>query len=509
MRYLPLLMAILVAVGCSKPVEVPEAEAGHSDDESGHVVELDEEQVRLAGIETRPASVQLMRASIKVPGVVTSTARGRAVVTPPVPGRVVSIAVSLGDTVKQGERLAVIESPELAQSWAGIADAERQRDAARASLNEAEAEVQLAKAKEAAARGNLARQRQLAHAGAFSQAPLQQAQSNLSDAQSELLSIQKEQASHLGVVRSLESLYQDGIVSKAEFDAAKLELQQDEIKLDRARARVDAAKAALEREKNIAARDLLSAKEVQAAEAEVRSSALEVASAKVRVGSARASVASAEGLISNARSVYHSNTAGGSASVGQVSLVAPISGNITHLDITKGQAVDRTTALMEVENLTSVWVTANVPERDSIKARKGSRVRVTVPSLGDREFSGIVQIVTDRVDPKTRSIAVQCLVTETFGLLKPEMFANVHLAVGAGNEALAVPSEAVVTEGETNFLFIKDDHGFERVEVTLGKRSEGLVEVKSGIKEGDLVVVKGAFVLASELKKGELKGHEH
>ncbi len=171
---------------------------------------------------------------LQVPGTVSSTDKGRAVVTPPVAGRVVSISARLGDTVRQGQVLATIESPELSQAWSAIADATRLRDAAKSDVEQARSEVQLSQAKLSAAKTSLTRQRQLAQAGAFSQAPVQQAQSELNDAQSELLSIQKEQASHAEQVRRLENLYRDGIVSKSELEAARLELQQDQIKLDRA-----------------------------------------------------------------------------------------------------------------------------------------------------------------------------------------------------------------------------------------------------------------------------------
>lgn len=482
-----------------------EGEGEHKEGE----VHLDAEQTKLAGIEAQDVGYRFMQSSIGVPGVVNSTTKGRAVVTPPVAGRVVTISAALGSKVRQGQVLAVIESPELAQTWSGIADAERSRDAAAASLREAKSEVNLSIAKLSAAKTNQTRQRDLAKAGAFSQAPVQQAQSELNDAQSELLSIQKEQASHAEVVRRLENLYRDGIVSKAELDAAKLELQQDQIKLDRAKVRVDSAKATYEREKNIASRGLLNAKELQAADADVKSAQLELDRARIRVRSAEATVESANLAISNARSVYKANTAGGSASVGRVNLVAPIAGTITHLDITKGQAVDRTQVLMEIENLSSVWVTANVPEQDAAKVRKGASVSITVSAMKEREFTGVVQIVGDRVDPKTRSIPVQCLVTGSLGELKPDMFATVNLPYGPGTQSLAILQTSLVREGTENFVFVKSGDHYQKTLVTLGTQSEGFVSIKSGLKEGESVVTKGAFILNSQLKKDELKGHEH
>ena len=508
MKVWPLLLALALA-GCSAPQPVAKEEHGHEEShaEEGHVV-LDAEQEKLAGIETTPVSSRLIQASLDVPGIVNATTKGHAVVTPPVAGRVVTIEVALGETVRQGQVLATLESPELAQAWSSIADAERSRDAASAALRESKSEVDLATAKHTAAQANLARQRELANAGAFSQAPLQQAQSELNDAQSELLFLQKEQASHADVVRRLENLYRDGIVSRADLEAARLELQQDQIRLERANARVANAKATFDREKNIASRGLLNAKELQVAEADVKSAQIEVDRARIRLRSAEAALANATKGVANARATYQS-TGAGRGSVGRVALTAPISGVVTQLAVTKGQAVDRTQALMTVEDLASVWVTANVPEADAAKVTAGATVRVSVAALPGRSFEGVVQVVGSRIEAKTRTVPVQCLVSGAAGALKPEMFATVHIASGPGEEALSILKTAIVKEAGKTYVFVRHDDGYQRVEVETGQEDGDHVAVKNGLKVGDVVVTKGGFVLQSELKKDELKGHEH
>lgn len=514
-----LLLACTVLAGCgsnSSQAKVDDhgnaGESAHSGEPAGQQegeVHLSDEARKIAGIETVEVRIEDFQQFLQVPGTVSSTDKGKAVVTPPVAGRVISISARLGDTVRQGQTLAVMESPELSQAWSMIADATRLRDAARSDVQQAKSEVSLSEARLSAARINLTRQRDLAKAGAFSQAPVQQAQNDLNDAQSELLSVQKEQASHAEQVRRLENLYRDGIVSKSELEAARLELQQDQIRLDRANAKIESAKAAYEREKNIASRGLLNAKEIQVAEAEVKSSELELERTRIKVRSTESALANANRAIANAQAVYRSNSGSGASSVGRVSLVAPISGVVTHLDVTKGQAVDRTQVLLEVENLRSVWVTANVPERDAEKVRKGATVSIQVASLPDREFRGIVQIVGTRVDPKTRSIPVQCLVTETNGQLKPDMFGKVFIGTGKPRPSLVIPASALVIESGKSYVFVKRGEAFEKQEVILGDRNADSVVVASGIEDGATIASKGAFILASEQKNDELKGHEH
>ena len=509
MKNSALLLLALVLTGCGKGGgnSEPEAAAPTASQVSKNI-ELSADAQKIAEIETQPVVYQMVQDGLDVPGVVNSTTNGRAVVTPPVAGRVLAIKVQLGERVSQGQTLAVIESTELAQTWSSVAQAKQARDAAIAQLNESVSEAELASAKLTASNTNLIRQRELAKAGAFSQAPLQQAKSELNDAQSDLLGTQKEFATHSESLRRTESLFKDGLVAKTDLDQARLEVQQDQIRLERDRARVESAKATFERESSISQKGLLNAKEVQSAEAEVRAAKIEVQTAQIKVRSASAAKANAETAITNAQATYRASSGSGSASVGQVALVAPISGTVTHLDITRGQAVERTQVLLEVENLNSVWVTANVPEKDAAKVQVNAPITVTVAALPGREFQGFVQIVGGHIESKTRSIPVQCLIASSGGALVPDMFATVHLGVGTSVRRLTVPKSAIVSEDRKAFVFVKVDGKFEKREVALGSAMGESIAVKSGLKEGEVVAAKGAFVLQSESKKDELKGDE-
>lgn len=550
--YLPIILALAIAAGCAKQEAhaegdghdhgaeasaaaksetSPRDESGHGDDGHAHEEEqkpapkdehaageedhsaepitLTEGQKAIAGIEVQKVAIRQIQPSITVPGTIASTTTGRAVVTPPVAGRVISLSVSLGQTVTRGQTLAVIESTELAEAWSRIAEASRSRDEANARVRESENQVQLATAKLTASRQTLARQREFAAAGAFNQAPLQQAQSEVNEAQSELLSAQKEEASHADQLRRLEILFRDGLVSKSDLDAARLDVQQDAIRVNRASSRVSAAKVTYDREKRIAERGLLNSREVQTAAADTRSASLELERARGALRSSRELVGSAQRAVANAQATYRTFAGGAQASGGRVNLVAPLTGVISRFDVTRGQAVDRTQALFEVENLGKVWAVAQVPERESANLRKGARVMVSTASVPGRFFSGMVQIVSSRIDPKTRTLAVQCLLENPGSLLKPEMFVSIQLMRGMSRNVLAVPSSAIVTDAGKSYLFVKDGEGFARHEVSLGLVSAGFTEVLSGIEENEAIAVKGAFILKSQQKKDELKGHEH
>lgn len=505
------ILLALILVGCAKQAGEADVKAHPHDEGAGHDegrVELTEEAQRLANIQVEAVRSEKVQPSIVVPGTVSSTDRGRAIVTPPVPGRVISISVRLGDQVRQGQTLAVIESPELSQAWSSVAEASRLRDSASTDVEQAYATVQLAEAKCRASKAHLARQRSFAKAGAFSQIPLQQALNDMNDAQSDLLSLQEEYTSHSAQFRRLNSLFREGIVAKAEVEGSRLELQQDEIRLSRAKARVETAKASYDREKGIASGGLLNAKELQSAEAEVTESQLELSRAKIHVKASVAQLESAKKAVANALALYRSTSGAGIARLGRVELLAPIPGTITHVDVTQGQAVERTQVLLEVENLSSVWVTASIPERDAQKVQPEAQVWVTVPSLPGREFRGAVQIVGARVDSKTRSIPAHCLIVSPERLLKPDMFASVRIGLGKHLTGITVPRTALVEVDRSQVVFRKRGSAFERVEVTVGERIGDRVVVTTGLSKGDEIASQGSFVLKSELMKDELKGHE-
>ncbi len=484
----------------SKPEEAPKSA------DSAKPIELSLDAQRNGGIETQPAGTQMMQETIKVTGTVSSTGKGRALVTPPVGGRIVAIQAQLGERVRQGQTLAVIESSELATAWASIAEARRSRDVAASELEQARSESELEASKLSAASVSLKRQSALAKAGAFSQAPLQQAQSELNDSQSGLLSSQKDASFKGEQLRRMENLFKDGLVSKVDLETARLELQQADIAVDKATAKVEIAKSTFVREKSISSQGLLNAREIQAASAEVRSAELEMKRGGIRIRSAQAALASAEHAVSNAQTTYRTFSGGGASSAGRANLVAPIAGTLTTVNVTRGQAVDRTQPVMEIEDLSAVWVTASVAEKDISKLRVGDSCTVTTPSRPGREFRGTVQVMGSDLDAKTRTLPIQCLMSGVNGALNPQMFATVLLRFGPSSSAVIVPKTAVVNDGAEAFVFIKSGQKFEKRGVKTGRSDGANLEIRSGLKAGEQVAAKGAFVLTSESKKDELKG---
>lgn len=484
---------------------------GHEEESShaGDPIELTDEQRDLAKIETQKASFSVAPLGISAPGSISVITGQSAAVTPSASGRLSELKVTLGQKVAKGQVLGALESSELAEAYSRITSAVQAHDEAKARVKDEENQVKLSQAKAASAEQTLKRQKEFAEAGAFSQAPLQAARSELNEAESELLGNQKEQASHADQLRRMESLYREGLVSRLELEAARLEAQQDVIKVDRAKSRVSLARAAFTREEGIAKRGLLNSREVQTAEADLRSAKLEWERAKSVLQSSRERLGSSQKAAANAQAFYQAVSGGTGASGGRARLVAPISGVVTQVEATKGQAVDRTQTLIVIENLESVWATAQVSEREASLVRLGMTANITSQSHPGRSFAGNVQVIGSRIDPKTRSLPVQCLITNAEGRLKPGMFIQSFIQLDRGLRVLSVPSSAVVLEDQEAFVFVLEGGKFTRHPVILGREFEGRHEILKGLEEGDEVAIKGAFILNSQAKKEELKGHEH
>ena len=129
---------------------------------------------------------------------------------------------------------------------------------------------------------------------------------------------------------------------------------------------------------------------------------------------------------------------------------------------------------------------------------------ISVASYPDEQFEGLVTYIGATVDEKTRTVKVRAEINNRHEKLKPGMFAKVLLLHQSDtmNSSPVVPMETVQTDGQRHFVFVPLNEGyFLRRDVTLGARVDGYVKVISGLSRNDKVVVKGGFLLKSELMK--------
>lgn len=196
-------------------------------------------------------------------------------------------------------------------------------------------------------------------------------------------------------------------------------------------------------------------------------------------------------------------------------VVAPISGQVVEREVTLGELVrpDRD-ALLVIADLSTVWVIADVPEARIGDVGVGSTARVRIAALKGRVLEGSVTYIAPALDPNTRSAKVRIEVKDDTGTLRPGMFAQATLmpAQSEGVEkVLAIPEEAVQTVEGGPAVFVPvegEPNTFAKRSVQVGPVIGGMVQVYSGLEEGNDVVISGSFILKAELGKAGA-AHEH
>jgi cobalt-zinc-cadmium efflux system membrane fusion protein len=190
-------------------------------------------------------------------------------------------------------------------------------------------------------------------------------------------------------------------------------------------------------------------------------------------------------------------------------LRAPFPGVVTELDAAEGESISPEQALLSVSDLSRVWVTGNVYEKDLSRVQVGQEAQVTAAAYPGEIFSGKITTIGDVVNPNTQTIPLRCEIENPEGRLKLGLFVTMDAPTGERKTALTVPSSAIQQFGDSVAVFVKTgDNEFEKRIVQIGRKSGSDVEVTAGLSAGDLVVTQGSFQLKSEIQKAEIATEE-
>jgi cobalt-zinc-cadmium efflux system membrane fusion protein len=191
-------------------------------------------------------------------------------------------------------------------------------------------------------------------------------------------------------------------------------------------------------------------------------------------------------------------------------LRSPIAGWVVDRKVTPGQVVKAEEELFMVADTSTLWCFVQIPEKDLPIVKTGSPVIIKVSSLPQDEFTGTIDYIAAMVEKATRMTRARVRVGNSKGELKAGMFATIMVTSGS-RTALNVLDTAMLSSGADQYVFIEQDPGLylKRV-IKPGLKAGGRQEVLEGLKEGERVVVQGAFTLKSELEKESLEAeHGH
>ena len=259
-----------------------------------------------------------------------------------------------------------------------------------------------------------------------------------------------------------------------------------------ARTRLTQAQRELQRARNLLEVGAAPRRRVEEAETAVQLAQQEVASAEQQ-----ARVAQQQVKLSN-ESVARVDP------VRTFPLVAPVTGTISTVSAATGQQVEAGTELLNIVNLSTVLLEAQVFERDLAAVRDSGRATYTSPALGDEVYrigeggDGRLVSIGQSVDSQTRTVPVIFEVPNPSNRLREGVFVEITLDTSGGNSVLTVPKQAVVVEQGQTFVFVFDGgERFERRPVRLGAEGQDYFEVQQGLAAGDRVVTEGIYQLRS------------
>ena len=188
-------------------------------------------------------------------------------------------------------------------------------------------------------------------------------------------------------------------------------------------------------------------------------------------------------------------------------LVAPVSGIVLEKDVVEGQRVTPGARLYRIADLSTVWVEGEVFEQDLQFVDVGSQAHIEVTAYPGEHMMGTVSFVYPTVEVASRTNRVRVSVPNPGLRFKPGMFATVFFEVAAIRDEIAVPLEAVIVTGERNLVFVRDETGLLMPhEVVLGARAGDLVQILSGLAEGETIVASANFLIDAESRLGATGG---
>ncbi len=269
--------------------------------------------------------------------------------------------------------------------------------------------------------------------------------------------------------------FSDGqIVLKGDL-LVELEDAEEEAQLEEARANLTEAQQQFERTQDLASRGSATASDLDAQQR--------------RLNEARSRLAVAEARLKDRK------------------VRAPFDGVLGLREVSEGSFLTPQTVITTIDAVQKMNLDFDVPERFLATLKSGLQVEAHVEAFPSQTFPGIVRTVDSRVDPATRLVTVRAEINNEDLLLRPGMLMIVRL-ISNRWQGLSVPEEAIVPTGGKTYAFVVRDGVSERVEVKLGIRRPGYVEVTEGLSEGDLVVTEGTFRLGRGETPVRLRGED-
>jgi membrane fusion protein, heavy metal efflux system len=191
-------------------------------------------------------------------------------------------------------------------------------------------------------------------------------------------------------------------------------------------------------------------------------------------------------------------------------LRSPFTGTVIEKHAILGELADPEKSLFTIADLSTLWIEADLYEKDLGRVKAGSAAEIEVAAYPDIVFRGKLTYVSDVMDAKTRTVKARIEVPNAERRLKPQMFANARIGTTTQREVIALPVDAVTLIEGRSSVFVQEHDAFEARVVSTGDRLGEMLVITGGLAPEDRVVVEGTFALKARMLKSALgEGHAH
>jgi RND family efflux transporter MFP subunit len=448
--------------------EIARSERDSEGSETPDVITFEQGKWKAAGLRTEPAVSAPLLETLSRPGRVVM--KRMATLSPMVEGIIADVRVNIGQNVKAGDELLVLDSKELGQAKLDLAKARLGLTIAAAqhdwvqSVNKNTTELLQAMAQNTSIADIDKR---------FAGRPI-------GDWRQQLVTAYSRRGRTETQLRSLEKLQGQGAVGEAALRAARGEYETAEAAFQAQREEI-----AFQNQQQLRS----TAQKLREAEGQVNVAETYL----LMVGYRKDEIAAMDPLKDGAR-------------VGHYPLRAPFDGTILPPPPHLGERASPQAPVLKLADLSQVWVQADVTESDLpvVNGLSGKKITFSGPGLAGMREAKVFH-VGDVVDDSTRTIALRALAANADRRLRPGMFVQVQLHHGPDDAVVQLPSSAILRHAGETFVFVpRDDEKFEKVVVRLGRANADHVEIVAGVAAGQPVVVEGGFALKTEMLRASL-----
>jgi membrane fusion protein, heavy metal efflux system len=292
------------------------------------------------------------------------------------------------------------------------------------------------------------------------------------------------------------------VLDNFDLSAAHSRVLSAEAALDQAKAQLAAATAAYDRAANLIRSDLVTRAELEARRATVATMEADLRTKEAGLRQYQQE----EARLSPVRSAAGTGSSSDQPPLDSPgAIVAPFAGVVDSVSIANGEIVDPATPIFTVSDLSTVWVQADVAERDLGAVKVGDAIEVRVSAFPGRVFAGRITYIPDEIESATGMAKVRCEVPNPDGALRVNMFAAVTILSPQDGDAVLVPSSSLQEVNKQSVVFVPTGDGqFAWRPVHTGLVANGKTQITSGLAAGTPVVGEGSYWLKAALMQSTI-----